>query len=157
MVTAPLDAPPAEPPPEPLPLDDPPLPGGSLVYVAIVVSPLPIATLIVGPPGVSSLAAGLTDTDTNGKGDGPCAIVTVELYNHRPSFVTGLGTIVHDPNGTAAVVVLPAGVGDATVNVSTAVGGAFASGFSQIFSVPPGTVSFVNDICVSPAPSTAAS
>src|SRR5512142_18214 len=99
---------------------------------------------MVGPGADSSLADGLTDIDTNGKADVAWLIVTVELYSHRPSDVTGLGTIVHDPNGTPAVVVLPAGVGDDTVNVSRAVAGAFESGFSQIFSVPPCSLSFVN-------------
>jgi hypothetical protein len=161
MTVAPptVTPPPAEPPPVPPepPPDDPPLLGGSLVYVAIVVSPLPIETLMEGADGDSSLAAGLTDADTNGNALAFCATVTVELYSQSPSFVTGLGTIVHDPNGTAAVVVLPAGVGDETVKVSTAEAGAFASGLSQIFSVPSGSLAFVNAICVSPEPSSTAS
>jgi hypothetical protein len=128
-----------------------------LVYVATVVSPLPIETAMLGPGAPISLAVGLTATDTNGNGLAVWAIVTVELYSHRPSAVTGFGTIVHDPNGTAAVVELPAGVGEDTVNVSTAVAGAFGSAFSQTFSVPPGSLSFVNDSCVSPEPRTAAS
>src|SRR5579884_1702466 len=112
---------------------------------------------MLAPGGLSSLAVGLTATETNGNAPAFCVIVTVELYSHRPSAVTGFGTIVHAPNGTAAVVVLPAGVGEDTVNVSIAPAGAFMSAFSQILSVPPGTVSLVNATSVSPAPSSTAS
>ena len=129
------------------------------MYVAIVTSPLPIATVTVEPEADSSRAAGLTMIGgTIGCPAGvTCVIVTVELNSHSPSEVRGLAMIVHDPAGTSAVVVLPAGVGDEILNVNADPAGRPVPAASQTFSVPSGSEEFMNEMSVSPEPRMTAS
>ena len=154
----PLEPLPVEPPLEPAPVVPEPLVAW-LVYVAIVTSPLPIATSTVEPEAESSLAAGLTMIGgTIGCPAGVTwVIVTVELNSHPPSDVTGLETIVHDPAGTSAVVVAPAGVGDETLNMNDAPAGRPVPAVSQTFRVPSGSEEFMNEMSVSPDPRITAS